>query len=64
MIGRKALGKATALPEPLRDAYVWMNRNVGQLDRAERAVPNFLVVGTQRGGTTSLFIYLLSLIHI
>ena len=65
MIGRKALGKATALPEPLRDAYVWMNRNVGQLDRAERAVPNFLVVGTQRGGTTSLFIYLLGheLVH-
>ncbi len=65
MIGRKALGKATALPQPIRDAYVWVNRNVGQLDPSDRAVPNFYVVGTQRGGTTSLFIYLLSheLVH-
>ena len=65
MIGRKALGKATALPEPVRDVYVWMNRNVGRLDPKERATPNFFVVGTQRGGTTSLFIYLLAheLVH-
>ena len=60
MIGRKALGKATALPQPVRDVYVWMNRNVGRLDPSERALPNFYVVGTQRGGTTSLFIYLLA----
>lgn len=65
MIGRKALGKATALPEPVRDVYVWMNRNVGRLDPKPRSLPNFFVVGTQRGGTTSLFIYLLSheLVH-
>ena len=65
MIGRKALGKATALPQPVRDVYVWLNRNVGRLDPAERALPNFYVVGTQRGGTTSLFIYLLAheLVH-
>ena len=61
MIGRKALGKKTALPEPVRDVYVWANRNVGRLDPRERALPNFFVVGTQRGGSTSLF---LSLIHI
>ena len=65
MIGRKALGKATALPQPVRDVYVWLNRNVGRLDPAERTLPNFYVVGTQRGGTTSLFIYLLAheLVH-
>lgn len=65
MIGRKALGKATALPQPVRDVYVWLNRNVGQLDPSPRVTPNFFVVGTQRGGTTSLFIYLLAheLVH-
>lgn len=65
MIGRKALGKATALPQPVRDVYVWLNRNVGRIDPSPRVVPNFFVVGTQRGGTTSLFIYLLAheLIH-
>lgn len=65
MIGRKALGKATALPQPVRDVYVWLNRNVGQLDPSPRVIPNFFVVGTQRGGTTSLFIYLLrhELVH-
>ncbi len=65
MIGRKALGKATALPQPVRDVYVWLNRNVGRFDPSERALPNFYVVGTQRGGTTSLFIYLLAheLVH-
>lgn len=65
MIGRKALGKKTALPEPVRDVYVWANRNVGRLDPRERALPNFFVVGTQRGGSTSLFIYLLAheLVH-
>lgn len=65
MIGRKALGKATALPQPVRDVYVWLNRNVGRLDPRERTLPNFYVVGTQRGGTTSLFIYLLAheLVH-
>ena len=64
MIGRKALGKA-AVPEPLRDAYVWMNRTAGRLDPKERALPNFFVAGTQRGGSTSLFIYLLGheLVH-
>ncbi len=65
MIGRKALGKATALPQPVRDVYVWMNRNIGRLDPLPRSAPNFFVVGTQRGGTTSLFIYLLrhELVH-
>lgn len=65
MIGRKALGKATALPQPVRDVYVWLNRNVGRLDPLERTLPTFYVVGTQRGGTTSLFIYLLAhdLVH-
>lgn len=65
MIGRKALGKATALPQPLRDIYVDINRNIGRLDRSPRVTPNFFVAGTQRGGTTSLFIYLLGheLVH-
>ena len=59
MIGRKALGKKSALPQPVRDVYVWMNRNMGRLDPRPRMLPNFVVAGTQRGGTTSLFIYLL-----
>lgn len=65
MIGRKALGKTTALPQPVRDVYVWLNRNAGRLDHSPRVLPNFFVVGTQRGGTTSLFIYLLAheLVH-
>jgi len=65
MIGRKALGRATALPQPVRDVYVWLNRNAGRLDPRPRTLPNFYVVGTQRGGTTSLFIYLLAheLVH-
>ena len=65
MIGRKALGKATALPQPVRDVYVWLNRNIGRIDPSPRVLPNFFVVGTQRGGTTSLFIYLLAheLVH-
>lgn len=65
MIGRKALGKTAAIPKPIQHAYVWANRNVGQLDPNERSIPNFFVVGTQRGGTTSLFIYLLNheLVH-
>lgn len=65
MIGRRALGKATALPQPVHDVYVKVNQNIGLLDPAERALPNFFVAGTQRGGTTSLFIYLLKheLVH-
>lgn len=65
MIGRKALGKATALPQPLRDVYVWLNQNIGRLDPRQRSLPNFFIVGTQRGGTTSLFVYLLAhpLVH-
>jgi len=64
MIGRKALGKRT-LPPALRSTYVWMNRNIGRLDPNERVLPNFYVAGSQRSGTTSLFIYLLQheLVH-
>ena len=60
MIGRKALGKKTALPQPVRDVYVWLNRNIGRVDPRPRVLPNFYVVGTQRGGSTSMFIYLLA----
>lgn len=65
MIGRKALGKTAGVPKQVRGVYVWLNRNVGRLDPSPRALPNFYVVGTQRGGTTSLFIYLLAheLVH-
>jgi len=60
MIGRKALGKKSALPQPVRNVYVWANRNIGRIDPRPRVLPNFVVAGTQRGGTTSLFIYLLA----
>ena len=58
MIGRQALGKSR-LPQPARELYRWANSTIGRLDASRRALPNFLVMGTQRGGTTSLFIYLL-----
>jgi len=58
MVGRRALGK-TKLPKPVQDMYVWTNRNAGRLDPRPRVLPNFLVVGAQRSGTTSLFLYLL-----
>ncbi len=58
-IGRKALGKSR-VPEPVRDVYHWVNRNSGRLDAGSRTLPNFLVVGAQRSGTTSLFLYLLA----
>jgi len=64
VIGRKALG-GPSLPQPVRDVYVWLNRNVGRLDPWPRVLPNFYVIGTQRGGSTSMFIYLLGheLVH-
>ena len=64
MIGRKALG-GPSLPQPVRNVYVWVNRNVGRLDPLPRVLPNFYLIGTQRGGSTSLFIYLLGheLVH-
>jgi len=58
MIGRKALGRSR-VPQPVRDVYQWVNRSQGRLDASRRVLPNFFVAGTQRGGTTSLFIYLL-----
>ena len=58
-IGRKALGRSR-VPQPVREMYHWANRNSGRLDASKRALPNFLVVGAQRSGTTSLFIYLLA----
>lgn len=58
MIGRKALGKSR-VPQPLRAIYQKANRAQGALDSSHRALPNFFVAGAQRGGTTSLFIYLL-----
>lgn len=57
-VGRKALGKRS-LPEPARRVYHWVNTNSGRLDARHRSLPNFLVVGAQRSGTTSLFLYLL-----
>ena len=57
-VGRKALGKRS-LPEPARRVYHWVNTYSGRLDATSRCLPNFLVVGAQRSGTTSLFLYLL-----
>ena len=58
MIGRKASG-GFALPAPLVGPYKWALSNAGRFDAKQRSLPNFVVAGTQRGGTTSLFIYLL-----
>lgn len=45
----------SSLPAPLRRAVRTASVGVGTLTASSRVTPDFLVVGTQRGGTTSLF---------
>lgn len=47
------------VPRPAMDLANWTTRRWGIATSARRGLPDFLVVGTKRGGTTSLFNYLL-----
>lgn len=46
-------------PRWSRDAAILATRAFGRVTAPARSVPDFLVVGTKRGGTTSLFNYLM-----
>ncbi|WP_460795722.1 sulfotransferase domain-containing protein [Nocardioides pacificus] len=47
------------MPRPAMDLANWTTRQWGVATSARRGRPDFLVIGTKRGGTTSLFNYLL-----
>ncbi|MBZ5739740.1 sulfotransferase domain-containing protein [Nocardioides mangrovi] len=47
------------VPRPAMDLANWTTRQWGLATAARRGLPDFLVIGTKRGGTTSLFNYLL-----
>ena len=57
--GRGSLGKF-ALPTPARKLIRATTTTATRVSAAKRALPNFLIVGAQRAGTTSLFYYLLA----
>ncbi|MFT4081945.1 MAG: sulfotransferase [Nocardioides sp.] len=46
-------------PRTALDLANWTTRRWGLATAAQRGLPDFLVIGTKRGGTTSLFNYLL-----
>ena len=46
------------IPQPARDAVKALWAGYANLTRGRRVLPNFLILGTQRGGTTSLYKYL------
>jgi hypothetical protein len=46
-------------PRWVRDAAIVGTRGFGRATSRSRTVPDFLVIGTKRGGTTSLFNYLM-----
>jgi Sulfotransferase domain len=46
-------------PRWVRDAAIVATRGFGRATAGSRTVPDFLVIGTKRGGTTSLFNYLM-----
>jgi hypothetical protein len=54
-----AAGRAWgALPQPTRDAVKSVWARYARLTAGSRVLPDFLIIGTQRGGTTSLYKYL------
>jgi hypothetical protein len=59
-VGLSALAWRTwrALPEPARDAAKAAWAGYSRLTAAGRLLPDYLIIGTQRGGTTSLYKYL------
>ncbi len=57
--GRGSLGKF-ALPTPARRLVRAATTTATRVNADKRALPNFLIIGAQRAGTTSLFYYLLA----
>ncbi len=57
--GRGSLGKFS-LPTPARRVVRTATTSITRLTADKRALPDFLIVGAQRAGTTSLFYYLLA----
>lgn len=53
------IGLKQKSPRWTRDAAIMTTRAFGRVTAPARILPDFLVVGTKRGGTTSLFNYLL-----
>jgi Sulfotransferase domain len=53
---RERLGRAA--PRPVRNAVRSAARVLGRATSGARTLPTFLVIGTQRGGTTTLYHYL------
>jgi hypothetical protein len=49
-----------AIPSSWRRRYVDLRHAVRSVNSASRSLPDFLVIGTQRGGTSSLYKYLSS----
>lgn len=60
---RQDMARVSALKERMprgaMDMANWTTRQWGLATSARRGLPDFLVIGTKRGGTTSLFNYLL-----
>ena len=54
---RERLGRAA--PKPVRDAVRTAGRAVGRVTAGSRTLPTFLLIGAQRGGTKTLYHYLL-----
>lgn len=57
--GRGSLGKFS-LPTPARRLVRAATTSATRVSADKRAFPNFLIIGAQRAGTTSLFYYLLA----
>lgn len=57
--GRGSLGKFS-LPTPVRRLVRAATTSATRITADKRSMPNFLIIGAQRAGTTSLFYYLLA----
>jgi O-antigen/teichoic acid export membrane protein len=56
--GAEGTPPASSLPNPVRDAAKAVVRGYGKATASFRPLPEFLLIGTKRGGTTSLAAYL------
>ena len=54
-VGSRLRSVKGALPEPVKAAVRGTTRGAGMLTSSLRVLPDFLVIGTKRGGTTSLW---------
>ncbi|MCP3855852.1 MAG: sulfotransferase domain-containing protein [Actinomycetia bacterium] len=58
LIGRRDTGQRRSIPGPLRRALKSSRLAAARADAGRRPLPDFLVIGGQRCGTTSLFRYI------